>query len=249
VPLLYIQEGNLNSLEQTVHNQLKELVKKETNIKILEAATQCRVSSSKISKMVRKMGFENFKQYKLFFQGQLIAPPKTTSSNEMERLQLFLEQFDRSLVDRFVELFEEYDRIVLFGLGPSYICLEYFTYKLETISKKNIILAQEEERALQLVDKNTLLIVFSVTGEFASYERLFETAKQKGTTGLFVLEEYDPTSHQKADHVFYLTQSQQPGDRLPYEKSRTVFFIFMEEVFTALYLKKAERDVFSRNPL
>lgn len=214
-------------------------MKENDHLKIIEAADYCHVSSSKVSKLVRKLGFENFKQYKQFFGGQPIIPVDKKVSSELERLKNFIENFDAGLVDEFLTLFKKYNRIVLFGLGPSFICIEYFAYKLALVSGKNILVSQGEDHATHLVDEETLLIVFSVTGKFTSFENLFDGVKSKGAEILLILEEYDNSSALKVDNIFYLTQSAQNDELLPYEKTRTVFFIFIEEIIATLM---AERD-------
>ncbi|MFH7819721.1 MurR/RpiR family transcriptional regulator [Neobacillus thermocopriae] len=241
-----INVNNLNDLELSVHNQLSKILKEKDQIKILEAAEYCNVSPSKVSKLVRKLGFENFKQYKQFFAGQPILQKEKKSSSELERLKIFIENFDSALVDEFLALYKKYNRIVLFGLGPSFICVEYFAYKLALVSDKNILVSQGEEHAQHLIDKDTLLIVFSVTGKFSSFENLFNSAKSKGAEILLILEEFNNSSTLSADNIFYLTQMAQNEKLLPYEKTRTVFFIFMEEIITKLM---EERNVLKENEI
>jgi DNA-binding MurR/RpiR family transcriptional regulator len=235
-----INLNKLNDLELSVHNKLSKMIKEKENLKILEAADYCNVSSSKVSKLVRKLGFEGFKQYKQFFSGQPISQEDKEISVELERLKKYIEDFDPSLVDEFLTLYKKYNRIVLFGLGPSFICVEYFAYKLALVSGKNILVSQVEDHAEHLVDENTLLIVFSVTGKFTSFEHLFNGVKSKGAEILLILEEYDNLSALKADNIFYLTKSAQNEKLLPYEKTRTVFFIFIEEILAKLLAEREE---------
>jgi DNA-binding MurR/RpiR family transcriptional regulator len=239
-----INLNKLNDLELSVHNKLAKVIKDNEQLKILEAAAYCEVSPSKVSKLVRKLGFDSFKQYKQFFGGQSIIQKDKKVSSELERLKHFIENFDPALVDEFITLFKKYNRIVLFGLGPSFICVEYFAYKLALVSGKNILVSQGEDHAKHLVDEDTLLIVFSVTGKFTSFENLFNGAKAKGAEILLILEEYDHSSTLKADNIFFLTQSTQNEELLPYEKTRTIFFIFIEEIIAKLL---AERETAKRD--
>ncbi|MEH7011105.1 SIS domain-containing protein [Neobacillus niacini] len=239
-----INLNKLNELELSVHNKLSEIIKEKDHLKILEAAEYCNVSSSKVSKLVRKLGFESFKQYKQFFGGQPIIQKDKKTSSELERLKHFIDNFDPTLVDEFLTLYKKYNRIVLFGLGPSFICIEYFAYKLALVSGKHILVSQGEDHAKHLVDEDTLLIVFSVTGKFASFENLFNGAKSKGAEILLILEEYDNSQTLQVDNIFYLTKSAQNGKLLPYEKTRTVFFIFIEEIIAKLM---AERDALKKD--
>jgi DNA-binding MurR/RpiR family transcriptional regulator len=197
------------------------------------------VSPSKVSKLVRKLGFENFKQYKQYFGGQQIISEDKKNSSELERLKNYIENFDPVLIDNFLTIFKKYNRIVLFGLGPSFICVEYFAYKLTLLSGKNIFVAQEETYAQHLVDEETLFVVFSVTGKFTSFENLFNAVKSCGSEILLILEEYDNSPALEIDNIFYLTKSTQNENLLPFEKTRTVFFIFIEEVIAKLM---SERD-------
>jgi DNA-binding MurR/RpiR family transcriptional regulator len=90
-----------------------------------------------------------------------------------------------------------------------------------------------------LIDKETLLIVFSVTGKFSSFENLLNTVKSCGAKMLLILEEYNTSLALKIDNMFYLTRSTQDENLLPFEKTRTVFFIFIEEVIAKL---KSDQD-------
>lgn len=239
--IININLNKLNDLELSVHNKLSEIITASEQLKILEAAEYCGVSPSKVSKLVRKLGFENFKQYKQFFGGYPIIQEDKRISSELERLKQFIESFDHTLVDEFITLFKKYNRIVLFGLGPSFICVEYFAYKLALVSEKNILVSQVEDHAQHLVDEDTLLIVFSVTGKFSSFENLFNGVMSKGAEILLILEEYDNSSALKADNIFFLTQSTQSEKLLPYEKTRTVFFIFIEEILAKLMEENEKR--------
>ncbi|ANU24771.1 hypothetical protein BCM40_01120 [Planococcus donghaensis] len=225
---------NLTKLEEEVHAKLSTTVSTNNKLKIIEAAKICEVSPSKISKMVRKLGFHNFKQYKLYCSGQEINLDQQQKSSEIERLIRFLENFDSEIIDDFVSVFQKYDKVIIFGLGPSYISAEYFAYKLATVSDKNVTVTQSEDFAERLLDENTLLIVLSVTGKFSSFDPLFEKAKENGASIMLILEEYMNTLGSIADYVFYLSEFNQDANLLPFEKTRTVFFIVIEEIITRL---------------
>jgi len=230
-----INESKLNEMEMNIHKKLTTIVRENPHLKILEAADQCTASPSKISKYVKKLGFDNFKQYKLYFSGQIINQKK--HSNEIERIKDYLKSFDETLVDKFLAQFNMYDKIVLFGLGPSYICSEYFAYKLNFVSDKKIFVTQESHSVQRLADPNTLVIIFSTTGNFSNFDALAKQVKENNSHIILILEEYNPNISKQIDNIFYLTDTQQQQELLPYEKTRTVFFIFIEEVITKLMKK------------
>ena len=232
--MIKVVTDNLTKLEEEVHAKLSKIVSTNQKLRIIEAAEICEVSPSKISKLVRKMGFHNFKQYILYFSGQQINLEKQKKPNEIERLIRFLESFDSAIIDDFVSIFQKYDKVILFGLGPSYISAEYFAYKLATVSDKNVTVTQSEDFAERLTDNNTLLIVLSVTGKFSSFDPLFKKAKENGSSIMLVLEEYVNTLGSIADYVFYLSEFNQDSSLLAFEKTRTVFFVFIEEIIAKL---------------
>lgn len=232
--MIKIVTNNLTKLEEEVHAKLSKVASTNKKLKIIEAAEICEVSPSKISKLVRKLGFHNFKQYILYYSGQQINLENQKNSNEIERLIRFLENFDSKIVDDFVSIFQKYDKVILFGLGPSFISAEYFAYKLATVSNKNVTATQSEDFAERLAVENTLLIVFSVTGQFSSFDSLFNKSKANGSSIMLILEEYVNTLNSIADYVFYLSEFNQDSSLLPFEKTRTVFFIFIEEIITKL---------------
>ncbi|MDR0138844.1 SIS domain-containing protein [Metabacillus idriensis] len=232
--MIKVVTDKLTKLEVELHDKLSKAVSANDKIKIIEAAEIGEVSPSKVSKLVRKLGFDNFKQYKLYFSGQQMNLKKHKKSNEIERLMLFLETFDSEIIDDFVSIFQKYDKIVLFGLGPSFISAEYLAYKLATVSDKNVTVTQSEDFAERLADEKTLLIVLSVTGKFSSFDTLFQNVKKNDSSIMLILEEYVNTREFLADYIFHLSKFNQSDTLLPFEKTRTVFFIFIEEIIAKL---------------
>lgn len=232
--MLKVDTDKLTKLEKEVHQKVSELVAENDKLKIIEAAEICEVAPSKVSTLVRKLGFDNFKQYKLYFSGHQIKWESNQRTEEIQRLMLFLENFDKKIVDDFVSIYHKYNKIIIYGLGPSFISAEYFAYKLDIVSDKNIKVTHSEDYAEQMVDDETLLIVLSVTGKFSSFENLFQKSKDKGAEIMLILEEYVNTQNSLADYIFHLSKFHQSEELMPFEKTRTIFFIFMEEIATKL---------------
>lgn len=232
--MLSLNTNNLTKLEREIDEKLSKAVKINSELRIVDAGKMCDVSPSKISKFVRKAGFKNFKQYRLYFSGQDTSVKKQNNSTEINRLIEFLNNFDSEIVDDFLSIIKKYNKIIIYGMGPSFISAEYFGYKLETITSKNIIVSQDEDYVEQIVDKGALVVVFSVTGNFSSFNHLFQVTKNKGGDSILVLEEYNNTLDSSADFIFHLSKIKQNDDLLPFEKTRTIFFIFIEEIIAKL---------------
>jgi DNA-binding MurR/RpiR family transcriptional regulator len=167
-----------------------------------------------------------------FLYGETISV--TFTSNELNRIKQFIDDFDAQVVDDFIELINKHERIILFGYGPSYIVAQYFEYKLHTITNKYSIAMQDALSVKNMADNKSLLVIFTATGTFKSFEDIYRTAKEKDCTVSVVSEEYNPSLVNTCDNLFWLSKYNQPSELRPHEKSRTIFFIFIEEVIHKL---------------
>jgi len=239
--MIKIDFNILNPLEQEIHTKLSEKCETIDTIRITHAAEICGCSVSKISKFVKKLGFSNYKQYMDFLYGREL--PSDAHSSELTRLQNFIKDFDQNKVDGMVDLINRHNKIVLFGYGPSLLCAQYFEYRLRTCTNKVILAVPDGLSLASITDKDSLLLFFTVTGTFRSFERIYHDTKKKGCEVVIIAEEYNTSLFNQCDKVFYLAKEAQPKHLKPYEKTRTTFFIFMEEVIQKLTeLQKQKRN-------
>jgi DNA-binding MurR/RpiR family transcriptional regulator len=230
--MINIDFNKLNPLEKQIHDQLLKYSQVHADIKINKAAEMCDCSVSKISKFVKKLGFSNYKQYMDFLYGKEVFPEH--SSSELERLKKFINEFDPSLVDEFIELLNKHEKVLLFGYGPSFICAQYFEYKLRIATNKFVSTVPDEITVETMVDENTLLVVLTTTGTFKSFQNISQLPKRKGCEVLLIAEEYNSSLMSICDRIIWLSRFPQSNELQPHEKSRTVFFIFIEEVIQRL---------------
>ena len=233
--MLQVEMGKLNRLELAIHDAIVTAVEKERNLTITKAAEICGVSPSKISKFAKKMGFGGYKDYINFICGKERTGKKPKEkSDEIVRIKDFVHDFDMDVVDKLFNLIGRYDRIILFGYGPSFLCAQYFEYKLKIITQKYIITANEEGMVKNLINEESLLIVFSTTGKFRSFADIFGLAKEKKAGCVLIVEEYNTELLNAGDNVIFLTSSFQSNDLEPYLKSRSIFFILIEVLMQRL---------------
>jgi DNA-binding MurR/RpiR family transcriptional regulator len=234
--MINIDFSKLNPLEIQIHNKLDAYAKTNDNIRINAAAELCECSVSKISKFVKKLGFANYKQYLDFLQGRDI--PQVRLSNELVRIRQYIDDFSDTMVSELLELIESHQKIVFFGYGPSFYCAQYFEYRLRIFSNKIIIAVSDEISVASMADKDTLVILLTVTGTFHSFENVYVESKKKGCQVAMIVEEYNTEVFSQCDRIFWLCKYPQAANLLPYEKSRTVFFIFFEEVIQRMINRK-----------
>ncbi|MBN2860570.1 MAG: MurR/RpiR family transcriptional regulator [Sphaerochaetaceae bacterium] len=238
--MITIDFNMLNPLERSIHETLSAYSKTHQNIRIKEAAEICTCSVSKISKFTKKLGFTNYKQYLDFLYGKEIE--QVEQSSELTRLEHFIRDFDSHQVDEMIELIQSHEKIVLFGYGPSLVCAQYIEYRLRTCINKVIIAVSDDVSVASMTDEHSLLLIFTVTGSFQSFEKIYHDTKAKGGEVVIVVEEYNTQLFSQCDKIFLLSHEAQPSYLLPYEKSRTIFFIFMEEVMQKLTLMQKSGD-------
>lgn len=228
-----IQLDRLNDLEISIHNRLTLESKENPNLTITEAAKFSGVSPSKISKLVKKMGFSGYKEYFRFLTGKELIKQKKLNS-EFARIKDFMENFDESTVDYLAGLIQQSDKILLFGYGPTNFCMEYFEYKLNFTLNKNVIRVSQPSLIPDLLTEDSLLLIFSVAGKFANFDPLFEEAKKHHAKSLLVMEEMNTDLTLDASEIIFLTKSHQDEHLKSHEKTRTILLMYIEEVIRQL---------------
>ena len=236
--MINIDVTKLNELEHRTLKRLSEHAKTSAPPKIVEAAEICGCSVSNVSKAVKKAGFVGYKQYiHYLYHGE---EPATTTLTEVERLKRVLEDFDGSLVDEFIDIMSRREKIVFFGYGPSLIATQYFEYKLRFCFPSFVSTAPDENSLLSMVDDSTLLVIFTTTGRYRSFEEICNGARSRGGEIVVVSEEFNPRLMEQCDRYFVLSDHKQPEGLRPYEKTRTVFFIFFEQVVQTILGSREE---------
>jgi len=235
-----IDATKLNPLERTVLDNLSQYAKTNSPPKIVEAAGICSCSVSQVSKAVKKAGFGGYKQYiRYLYFGEY---PKEESLAELERLRRVIDDFDVALVDEMVDLIGRHEKIILFGYGPSFICAQYFEYKLRFCTHDFIATPPDENSVRTMVDEKSLLIILTTTGQFRSFTEVSRHAKSLGADVVVVSEEFNSALMDDCDRYFVLSHHNQPDSLLPHEKTRTVFFIFLEQVVHQILALRKQKE-------
>ena len=230
--MLNLDTTKLNPLDQRIVDQIVSQGRLNPSLKIREVAEICGCSISQVSKAVRKAGFSGYKDFlHILSTGKQPLKPALA---ELERLKKVIDELDIAAVDEFARLIEQHEKIILFGYGPSLVCARYFEYKLHLCSSAFVTTAPDEQSARSLLEKTSLLIILTTTGQFRSFGDLALDARAKGADVVVVSEEFNPQLLETCSRYFVLTRHKQPDTLEPYEKTRTVFFIFLEEVISRL---------------
>jgi DNA-binding MurR/RpiR family transcriptional regulator len=235
-----IDATKLNALERSVLDALTTYARDHEPPGIVDAAQVCGCSVSQVSKAIRKAGFDGYKPFiSYLYYGE---KPARQTLPELERLKLVLDEFDVSLVDEMAALLLSHEKIVLFGYGPSYICAQYFEYKLRFCTAGFIACPPDEESVGRMLDDKTLLVILTTTGQYRSFEALLHTAKEREADAVVITEEFNSSLMDNCDRYLVLSRHNQSESLRPYEKTRTVFFIFLEQVVQKILETRAGKE-------
>ena len=94
-----------------------------------------------------------------------------------------------------------------------------------------------------VLNNNCLLVIFTTTGAFRSFKDIYNIAKKNGSDVLMITEEYNTSLMTSCDWLFWLSKYTQSKELKPHEKSRTVFFIFIEEIIQRLLSSNRKIEV------
>jgi RpiR family glv operon transcriptional regulator len=225
-----VNKDLLNPLEKNIYSLLIKEIRRNDKLSITDAASICNCSPSKISKFIQKLGFKNYKEYLGFTSGNAFS----VMPNEKDRLHKFLNDFSTDDAHRFAAYIQQFEKIILFGYGPSLIAGQYFEYKLRNLLDIPICAVAHETSINDLLSNNTLVIIFSITGQFKSFKEIYEDIISKKGKVAFILEEGRNEFLEAYDYTVTLSTYLQNPALMPHEKTRTTFFIFIEAVIKHL---------------
>jgi DNA-binding MurR/RpiR family transcriptional regulator len=236
-----VDTTRLSPFDRKIVDKLVAHAKTHPSFRITKAAGICGCSISQVSKAIKKAGFSGYKNFiRVLYSGE---QPREPALDELERLKRVIDDFDLSAIDEFVSLIHEHERIILFGYGPSLISTQYFEYKLRFCSSAFVATAPDEQSAKSMLGQSSLLAIFTTTGQYRSFKNLTVEAKKRGAEVVLVSEEFNPLLLENCDCYFVLTRHKQPDALKPHQKTRTVFFIFFEQVIQKLQRDKAQGGI------
>ncbi|MGD1821556.1 MAG: MurR/RpiR family transcriptional regulator [Pleomorphochaeta sp.] len=226
--MIHIDFTSLNKLEKQIHQTLLKASETKQTLRITEAAELCGCSVSKISKVSKKIGFTNFKQYVDFLYNKETI--KKSESIEIDKINEFITNFDFKAVDEIIELINSHEKIILFGYGPSLLLAQYFEYRLRTVCPKAIMAVVDKLSVNTMTDSSSLLLIFTATGAYRDFKDIYNTTSAKGAEVVIIAQNYNLSLTNQCDNIIYLSNYSNPKELAPFEQSRTLSFIFMEEV-------------------
>ena len=148
------QQGDI---DYTICNYIKMNLKEVAFMSIEELAKQSYVSKAKISKFIKKLGYDNYIAFKDDCLLELEIRKQVTNTNyfltkkhlhdSLSWIEKNLMKIEQSQIDYFVRKIKEAKHIYLYGVAYSHLLCQYVQYEGD-LFQKNILVLDENEVAI-----------------------------------------------------------------------------------------------------
>lgn len=189
-----LNESEKDSLESHLAECILKLLDQIEFYSIDQVAHHCHVSKSTLSKFVRKLNFESYKEFRefaIYEKNNCERNPKDVyvEKNGMEAyIELLKNDLDvmyRSIsidqVKKIAKAIYDYKEVAAFGSLYSETAAIDLVFQMGTLGKyvKTYIDDIKQEQYIREADENTLIIIFSNSGHYLYSERMKMHDKRK----------------------------------------------------------------------
>ena len=220
----------LNPAEKAAAEYILDQPEKASRQSVQAIAAEAFVSSAAVIRMCKAIGFNGFKDFRNALTSDIASQNVTMTLDDedihkddtldeiiqkitkknIQSLYDTLHMMEPKTIDRCVQLMNQSDHILLFGLGASLIAAQDFYLKLLRINKPCII---NEDWHLQLItarnsSKKDLGIIISYSGETNEMIRCAEELKKNGTPILAITRCVSSPISKLADIRLYTTANE-----------------------------------------
>jgi RpiR family transcriptional regulator, carbohydrate utilization regulator len=258
--LLFLNSSKSNDINYNIALTMLRNIKSISDMSINKLADICYTSPAAITRFCHKLGYSSFIQFKenikIYIDNYNSGSMKPTAisydlsredilSNMASEITKEIENLENSLdlkiVDRVVELIYSSNNVCFFGTQFAQLMAQDLQRKLANLSKITYHGSdiQEQERLADLLDENSLAILFSPTGRFTLYhERLWTKINKSSATVVVITEDKKLEYEERSDYIVYLPSYPTKGDytqRHRYDLSYLIEYIYLR--YGNLYCK------------
>ncbi len=246
-----IHYTELTKTDRKITGELMRKPEVLINRAIQEAAKDLEVSPSAIMRVVKKLRYrglpdlknslENYKNEKT----ELVESTKEKILSESiiddykERLNLISSCLSEKQLANIAQLIQGAKTTRVLGIGSSGLAAEQFVYSLlyqdkyvEAITSRTKIFYLS-----RVLDEDTLLIIFTVSGNAELYEEIFEQAKETGAKIVLITMNRNSKFKKLATEVVLLPSNVTDFSKTDiYQLDNRFAFIVLSEILAAYYL-------------
>lgn len=166
--ILRTNRSKLNALEEEILKDLLELQANLKDLTVREIAAKHYTSPNTITRLVKKLGFTGYTNFKEALnianqEGETVLETTSLDEQIIKTKQLL----NQEVLLQVLALIHASDKILVDGVGLSRFPAEEFHYYLKILGKNSQLFLDPHmvRYAAKKLDKNDLLISFSVSGE------------------------------------------------------------------------------------
>ncbi|MYL64383.1 SIS domain-containing protein [Bacillus hwajinpoensis] len=177
--------ASFNELETSLYNYISQNSEKVAYMRIRELADETHVSTATILRFCKKVDCEGFSEFKVKLKMQLKEKKKTVINPPQHAVAEF---FERSLNDdlegkmkKAAKLIAETDNVIFIGIGSSGIIAEYGARYFSSLGKFSLYIKDPHFPIHSKLQKNSVTIALSVSGENNFTVTHLNQLKQEGS--------------------------------------------------------------------
>ena len=222
--------GSLNPAEQAAAEYIIKNPEEASTISIHELAKRAYVSPSAVVRMCHDIGYAGFKEFRHSLLGdlasrkqeQLIAEKEIEKEDEAEDIihkitsinirSLYETErlMDPDILDECVTLIEKADRVILFGMGASWLAARDCYEKLLRVNKSCVL---NEDWHLQLLSAinsspDDVAIMISYSGHTEEMIECMKELNNNNTPVIAITRSVKSPISEMADHLLYTTSTE-----------------------------------------
>jgi len=177
-----IQE--LNHLEMSVYQYVMQHQDAIPYMRIREFASDTHVSTTTILRFCKKMGCDGYAEFKLKMKEHIGYQKNIHIPEDISELRVFLERMDSKIyqqkLDEAASMIAQADRVICVGVSNSGYVAQYAARYFSGFGKFSMAITDPFYPMWQLnIMHNTVVLVFSISGEVSQVAQLTDQLKQR----------------------------------------------------------------------
>lgn len=224
---------------------------------IIEAGELCQTSKSAMLRFAKKLEYRGYSEFKYAVEEYYSKDDSINNAQHTETMlsqishnfSLTINQIGHSRYDEQLkelsQMLDEYPYVKAVGIGNSSFCASQLVYSLYSYNKFFEAITDDVQFSYleNCLNKDYLLIIFSVTGGSKTYADLLKVAKRKGSYVVLITMNNDTPLKNYANMVYYLPSNVSPIDHsnvLKQFDNRITLHFFAEVIsyYYGLYTEK-----------
>ncbi len=203
--------ASFNDLETDIYNYVITHEHEVIYMRIRELAEHTHVSTATILRFCKKVGCEGFSEFKTKLKLELKSRQSVVKSGEhavMEFFERTLSSDQEAVLEEAVQMLMDADNVLFVGIGSSGILAEYGARYFSSLGKFSMYIKDFSYPIHNRLQKNSVSIVLSVSGENSFTIKQMNRLKREGSKVISITNNKQCTTAKMSDLnlAYYMTE-------------------------------------------